>query len=338
MSTLTQLFTSIANSIREKKGTSSLISAEDFPTEITSIPTGASMNIFVQTTQPSTFQGIWINSNSFTYTNVVEIEQKSNKQASSINFLKGDLLNTQLLNSDGNLSYFFNAIILTDSNNNVLDNIDVYYGTGSAWVLAKYTELEYIQGTGKEFIDTGYIHKINTRIDIKFYADSSNTNRWVQLLGARKTNALTNCFQFYSRYNSASNFCYARDNKEVAGTGIYNTWVEASIYRLIATYTDGTTSGTINNTGSLTNGINNMLLFGINNASAGAISPDSNNNNNKLRIAWCKIYDDDGVTLVRDYIPVQDAKGNLGLYDKVEDKYYYDRGTGGFVAGPVKQN
>ena len=159
MSTLTQLFTSIANSIREKKGTSSLISAEDFPTEITSIPTGASMNIFVQTTQPSTFQGIWINSNSFTYTNVVEIEQKSNKQASSINFLKGDLLNTQLLNSDGNLSYFFNAIILTDSNNNVLDNIDVYYGTGSACVLAKYTELEYIQGTGKEFIDTGYIHK-----------------------------------------------------------------------------------------------------------------------------------------------------------------------------------
>lgn len=40
MSTLTQLFTSIANAIRAKKGTSSLIEAEDFPTEISTITTG----------------------------------------------------------------------------------------------------------------------------------------------------------------------------------------------------------------------------------------------------------------------------------------------------------
>lgn len=40
MSTLTQLFTSIANAIRNKKGTSALIEAEDFPTEIAGITTG----------------------------------------------------------------------------------------------------------------------------------------------------------------------------------------------------------------------------------------------------------------------------------------------------------
>ena len=40
MSTLTQLFTSIANAIRTKKGTSELIEAEDFPTEIASITSG----------------------------------------------------------------------------------------------------------------------------------------------------------------------------------------------------------------------------------------------------------------------------------------------------------
>ena len=40
MSTLTQLFTSIANSIRAKKGTQALIAAEDFPTEIAGITTG----------------------------------------------------------------------------------------------------------------------------------------------------------------------------------------------------------------------------------------------------------------------------------------------------------
>ena len=40
MSTLTQLFTNIANSIRAKKGTQELIEAEDFPTEIANIPSG----------------------------------------------------------------------------------------------------------------------------------------------------------------------------------------------------------------------------------------------------------------------------------------------------------
>lgn len=40
MSTLTQLFTSIANAIRAKKGTSALIQAENFPTEIAGITTG----------------------------------------------------------------------------------------------------------------------------------------------------------------------------------------------------------------------------------------------------------------------------------------------------------
>lgn len=40
--TLIQLFTAIANAIRAKKGTSETIKAENFPTEISSIPTGGS--------------------------------------------------------------------------------------------------------------------------------------------------------------------------------------------------------------------------------------------------------------------------------------------------------
>ena len=44
MSTLTTLFTNIANAIRTKKGTSALINAEDFPTEISGIPVGELSN------------------------------------------------------------------------------------------------------------------------------------------------------------------------------------------------------------------------------------------------------------------------------------------------------
>ena len=93
--TLTQLFTSIANAIRSKKGTSATIVAEDFPTEISSIQTGITptgtinitqngmtdvtnyaiadvnisggggteLNIFTGITEPIIKKGIWLETN-----------------------------------------------------------------------------------------------------------------------------------------------------------------------------------------------------------------------------------------------------------------------------------
>lgn len=52
--TLTQLFTSIANAIRSKKGTSATIVAEDFPTEISSIQTGITPTGTINITQNGT--------------------------------------------------------------------------------------------------------------------------------------------------------------------------------------------------------------------------------------------------------------------------------------------
>ena len=46
-------------------------------------------------------------------------------------------------------------------------------------------------------------------------------------------------------------------------------------------------------------------------------------------IWYFKIYEGD--TLVRDYIPVIDSSGRPCLYDKVEDKFYYNEGTGEFL-------
>ena len=47
----------------------------------------------------------------------------------------------------------------------------------------------------------------------------------------------------------------------------------------------------------------------------------------------CKFYSSD-TTLVRDYIPVKRySDGVLGLYDKIENKFYQNAGTGEFIAG-----
>jgi len=53
----------------------------------------------------------------------------------------------------------------------------------------------------------------------------------------------------------------------------------------------------------------------------------------KMKLYYLQIYNNN--TLVRDFIPVLDPDGVPCLYDKVERKFYYNAGTGQFIAGPV---
>ena len=50
-----------------------------------------------------------------------------------------------------------------------------------------------------------------------------------------------------------------------------------------------------------------------------------------LKLYRCKMYDNG--TLVRDLWPCYDPDGVACLYDKVEKKYYYNAGSGEFIAG-----
>ncbi len=51
------------------------------------------------------------------------------------------------------------------------------------------------------------------------------------------------------------------------------------------------------------------------------------------KIYSCQIYDND--VLIRDFIPVLDKDGIPCMYDLVEHKFYYNAGTGNFIAGPI---
>lgn len=59
--TLTELFKDIADAIREKKGTTESIVAEDFPEEIESIETGSSVTYY-----PSSMQNLFLNNTDIT--------------------------------------------------------------------------------------------------------------------------------------------------------------------------------------------------------------------------------------------------------------------------------
>ena len=99
----------------------------------------SSLEIFIQDVAPATYNGIWIKSTTFTYSNLVEITNISQRQANSINIIKGNSYSTKFAN--GILSFEFDDIVLTDNNNNIIYNINTYYGDGTQWVditLKKY--------------------------------------------------------------------------------------------------------------------------------------------------------------------------------------------------------
>ena len=69
----------------------------------------------------------------------------------------------------------------------------------------------------------------------------------------------------------------------------------------------------------------NFLLFAYNQGTTGI-------KKNKSRVYASKMHMSG--SLVRNYIPVKDASGVGCLYDQINDKYYYNAGTGSFVVGP----
>lgn len=50
------------------------------------------------------------------------------------------------------------------------------------------------------------------------------------------------------------------------------------------------------------------------------------------KMYYFKLYND-GI-LVRDMVPCKDMKGIVCMYDRVENKFYYNSGSGSFTAGP----
>ena len=185
----------------------------------------------------------------------------------------------------------------------------------------KYTPVEYLESTGTQYIDTRYKPNGNTEVEFKYQTPTQNKSQQ-GLFGARDrgnnrftlfTGIVKNGFQAdYATDSSLTNY-----NQNIPG-------VDGTAINVIKM----SNSFTINNNDikkiSKVNFQNsqNMYLFANNNNGIAQLPM-------KGYIWYFKIYDND--TLVRDYIPVLDSSGIPCLYDKVEDKFYYNEGSGEFL-------
>lgn len=193
--------------------------------------------------------------------------------------------------------------------------------TGLTYERWNMVEVDYLQSSGSQYIDTGIVpggKKIGAIVDFKFNTVSSNGG----VTGSNKADGSDNIqFSVYS----------GKWRIKISNYATYGNNVDTDRHTVRLNMSDGTslddtvftsTQYTIPN-----NNTNMIYLFRVNYDSA---SSDMYILNGKVYSA--KYYDD--TELVRDYIPCV-INGTGYMYDRVENKLYANAGTGSFSAGIV---
>ena len=228
-------------------------------------------------------------------------------------------------------TYFFD---ITNAKGTEIDNLTIKGNSIQQLLPAEYQEVEYIENSGTQRIDTGLIPTNSTSVDITYQALA--IHGYSQYIAGARENASASVR--YAINGSSSNKYW-----DVRFNGVTNTITEiertTNKYRSNLqlnngngtwTLTDLTTNTdyTLSISGARVPAVSNLFLFGY-------LNLDANTHTN-LRIFACKIYE--AGVLVRDFVPCyRKADNEAGMYDLVEDKFYTNAGTGSFsVASDIE--
>jgi hypothetical protein len=193
-------------------------------------------------------------------------------------------------------------------------------GGGVVWkgLPAGYKRLDYIEVTGTQYIDTGFIANQDTRLVCRI----RQVGTTMHVLGARQAVATRN---FSIRVVSKCwQIGYDSDGGVTTGPiAVKDDWQTVEINKN-SLYVDGEFS--VSRAYVAFKTPQTLTLGAI---KAGASSPTMYYGTAKYR--ECQIYDN-GV-LIRDFIPCQNPDGKAGMYDLLNAKFYGNAGSGEFVKG-----
>ena len=182
-----------------------------------------------------------------------------------------------------------------------------------------YTELEYIESSGKQWINTGFNPKSTTRV--KMSAEFLGGTKTSALFGARSASSGTDSKSFtFLIVSQKPRSDYFGSSKSGAQT-VSASQVEIDWNKNVCTID----SDTITHTATSAASNQALYIFAVNTAGSATL-PAS------MQLYSCAIYDNG--TLIRDFVPCKNSSGTVGLYDLVGAKFYANAGNGTFTAGP----
>ena len=177
-------------------------------------------------------------------------------------------------------------------------------------------QLEYIESTGTQYIDTGVFPSNNLKINIKACYTNSNSS---YMLGSDNA------------YNAGIHIRLDSKYIGIFGDSIMNTGVVSQVNVPVTItlqnnkiYVDGQLKGSGTTQDVSKYSKSSIYVFCTHRGGKAQY-------NTSMRLYELQMYDGD--TLVRDFVPVIDGSNIACLYDRVEKKCYYNAGTGTFSYG-----
>ena len=192
-----------------------------------------------------------------------------------------------------------------------------------------FTEVEYLESTGTQYIDTGIKYKPSLSLKGKLTRTEMGASGSVMLLSTSTTNPVLyfpalNASSKQDRYvwrrngYSEQSYYYSFDAYPVTEE-VYLDAINDKLYLNGSLVKSGMIAG-MNGYSSPYESNSNLYLYGIGNTYRGV-----------GKIYYCQIWDN--TTLVRDFIPCLDNNGRPCMYDLAGKKTYYNLGTDEFTYG-----
>ena len=208
--------------------------------------------------------------------------------------------------------------MLTDSANN-------YYTAMRDSSGNLYLQLEYLQSSGSQYIDTGYRHNANSVADMKVAVTVAPGNTWYCYYGSRTSEGNRNEFAgwVYKTHHWTG----------VAGAKGEQTSWSFTVNVPFLVHLDGAANATCSVDGHTFTHSNSLTDSGYNdNLFAGRQSGSNPFFAAKAAIYYCTIKE--GETVKRDFVAAKRlSDGVLGMLDKENGVFYTNTGSGTFIAG-----
>ena len=196
-----------------------------------------------------------------------------------------------------------------------------YYnkGTGTFTTGRKIIPVEYLESSGTQYINTGFIPNQDTKVITKLKLSSVGTGGFA-ICGARQTST-SKTFSIQrmadGKWGGGYN-TYTGSSSVAANTNTHILTKDKNVLYLdgeeVQTFTYATFTCPVS-----------MHIFGLNNNGSASTASIG------MSLYYFQIYDN--TTLIRDYIPCKDENGVGFMFDKVTHSAYLNAGTGSFIIG-----
>ena len=175
-----------------------------------------------------------------------------------------------------------------------------------------YKQLEYIQSSGTQWIDTGVKPTVATTIIVGLNIFEATGDSVIGNMGESDNND-------YRLFNYSNHIYYDMASSRInGGTFANNTRYDFVMGNF---FVNQGSSRVLTGT-DITSFSTSVNVFIFKGATVNA----------KGNIYYFKMYN--GANLVRDMVPCKTPQGAVGMYDLQNNQYYSNGGTGAFIAGP----